>query len=120
MTELCFGQSSQADSLKAVLESLDEDTSKVNTLIAICQEEYSQAPADALLYGNEALDLSEKLDYQKGMALANKFIGLCYYFQDFGDSLISFFFHPSLSQVFCNLVQCLHLFPLIFDGLSRI
>jgi len=81
MTELCFGQSSLADSLKAVLESLDEDTSKVNTLIAICQEEYSQAPADALLYGNEALDLSEKLDYQKGMALANKSIGLCYYLQ---------------------------------------
>jgi len=81
IAELSFGQSSQADSLKAVLESLDEDTSKVSTLIAICQEEYNQAPADALLYGNEALDLSERLDYQKGMALANKFIGLCYYFQ---------------------------------------
>ena len=81
MTDLCFGQSSQADSLKAVLESLDEDTSKVSTLIAICQEEYNQAPADALLYGNEALDLSEKLDYQKGMALANKSIGICYYLQ---------------------------------------
>ena len=80
-SQLCVGQTSNLDSLKTLLETAVEDTNKVNTLIAICQQEYRQTPVDAVFYGHEALDLSEKLNYQKGMALANKFIGLGYYFQ---------------------------------------
>jgi serine phosphatase RsbU (regulator of sigma subunit) len=80
-TGLSFGQDTKLDSLKAVLESLKEDTSKVNTLLDICRWEYTLAPEDALFYGNEALDLSKKLQYQRGMALANKNIGLCYYLE---------------------------------------
>jgi serine phosphatase RsbU (regulator of sigma subunit)/Tfp pilus assembly protein PilF len=76
-----MGQTSQTDSLKALLETFGEDTSRVNTLIAICKQEYGSAPADAISYGLEALEISERLDYYKGMALANKFIGLGYYFQ---------------------------------------
>jgi serine phosphatase RsbU (regulator of sigma subunit) len=78
--ELSIGQISRTDSLKALLETFGEDTSRVNTLIAICEQEYMQAPDDAVSYGEEALELAEKLDYYKGMALANKFIGLAYYF----------------------------------------
>lgn len=80
-SQLCLGQSVFLDSLKSVLETAVEDTNRVNVLLAICQEEYSQSPVDVVLYGHEALDLSEKLDYHKGKALANKFIGLGYYFQ---------------------------------------
>ena len=80
-SQLCVGQISKLDSLKALIETAVEDTNKVNTLIAICQLEYRQTPVDAVFYGLEALDLSEKLNYQKGKALANKFIGLGYYFQ---------------------------------------
>ena len=80
-SQLCEGQNSNLDSLKALIENAVEDTNRVNTLIAICQQEYRQTPVDAVFYGHEALDLSEKLNYQKGMALANKFIGLGYYFQ---------------------------------------
>jgi adenylate cyclase len=76
-----YCQDVQIDSLKAILVNLEEDTSKVNTLITICKQECRQTPVNAILYGQEALDLSEKLNYGKGMALANKYIGMGYYFQ---------------------------------------
>jgi len=81
ISPLCKGQSTTVDSLKKVLETSIADTNKVNTLIQICQLEYRQAPVDAVLYGKEALKLSEKLNFRKGMALAYKFIGLGYYVQ---------------------------------------
>jgi adenylate cyclase len=78
---LCQGQSTRQDSLKKVLETAEGDTNRVYTLIEICQLEYRQDPVDVVIYGNEALDLSEKLDFVKGKALAYKYIGLGYYFQ---------------------------------------
>lgn len=81
VSQVCEGQLSSLDSLKTILETAPADTNRVNTLIAICQEEYGQNPIEAILYGHEALDLSEKLNFQKGMALANKYIGLGYYFK---------------------------------------
>jgi len=81
ISPFCEGQVSSLDSLKFLLESTPEDTNKVQILIAICQQEYRQTPVDAIFYGHEALDLSEKLGYHKGLALANKYIGMGYYFQ---------------------------------------
>jgi serine phosphatase RsbU (regulator of sigma subunit)/tetratricopeptide (TPR) repeat protein len=79
--QICGAQTSKSDSLKQVLETCNEDTLKVNTLISICQDLYRSSPDSAIFYGNEALDLSEKLNYQKGKAYACKYIGLGYYFQ---------------------------------------
>lgn len=79
--QLCYGQGTMLDSLKAELETAVEDTNQVNILLAICQEEYRQDPVEVIIHGLEALDLSKKLDYQKGIALSNKFIGLGYYFK---------------------------------------
>jgi serine phosphatase RsbU (regulator of sigma subunit) len=73
-------QNNIVDSLKLVLKECKEDTTKVNILISICRNEYKTFPDSALVHGNEALTLSEKLNYQKGMAYANKFIGLGYYY----------------------------------------
>ena len=81
ISHICEGQDPVLDSLKAELETALEDTNKVHTLLAICQLEYRQTPVDAVFYGQEALRLSENLNFHKGMALANKFIGLGYYFQ---------------------------------------
>ena len=78
---LCSGQNPTIDSLKLVLANAMEDTSKVNILIAICQNEYRSSPDHAILYGNEARILSEKLDYQRGLANAYKYIGMGYYFK---------------------------------------
>jgi class 3 adenylate cyclase len=79
--QICEGQDTVLDSLKAELETAVEDTNKVHTLLAICQLEYRQTPLDAIHYGQKALALSEILDFHKGIALANKFIGMGYYFQ---------------------------------------
>ncbi len=73
-------QNNLVDSLKLVLKDSKEDTVRVNNLILICQNEYRSAPDSAILYGNEALKLSEKLLYGKGSANSWKFIGMGYYF----------------------------------------
>ena len=72
-------QSTIVDSLKLVLQTCNEDTTKVNTLILICQNEYRSSQDSAIFHGNEALKLSEKLDYQKGIAYSYKYIGMGYY-----------------------------------------
>ena len=85
-----FAQTSQIDSLKSTLRKLEDDTSKVNTLIAICQQEYRQNQEDAILYGHKALVLSKKLNYGKGKALAGKFIGLAHYYKGYYFVAINF------------------------------
>ena len=79
----CFvgGQAATVDSLKFLLETASEDTSKVNIFLAICRSEYRSSPVDAIFYGNEARALSEELYYNEGLAQAYKYIGMGYYFQ---------------------------------------
>ena len=94
---LCSGQNPAIDSLKLVLANAREDTSKVNILIAICQNEYRSSPKNAIIYGNEARILSEKLDYQLGLANSCKYIGMGYYFLgNYGEAVN--FWQQSLSS----------------------
>lgn len=69
------------DSLKKVLFGLEEDTSRVNTLNDIAYILYRISPDEAVEYGLEARDLSEKLNFMEGLAQAYKMIGLGYYMQ---------------------------------------
>lgn len=78
--QLCDAQNTVIDSLKQVLYMSNEDTLKVNTLISICQNEYRSLPDSAIFHGNQALNLSEKLNYSKGIANAYKYIGMGTYF----------------------------------------
>ena len=88
-------QDSRVDSLKMLLLSLDEDTTKVNTLNAIADELYRADPDEAMRYGLEARTLAEQLNYPKGEALANKNIGLGFYMQaEFTEALR--YWEPSL------------------------
>jgi len=80
-SQLCIGQAGNVDSLKLLLQTAPADTNKVNILIDICISEYRSSPSDAIVYGNEARVLSEKLGYNKGLALAYKYIGMGHYFQ---------------------------------------
>jgi len=73
-------QNTIVDSFKLVLQYSKDDTTKVNTLISICKNEYRSAPDSAILHGNEALKLSKKLVFGKGTANAYKYIGMGYYF----------------------------------------
>jgi len=66
------------DSLKLVLNSQGQDTTRVNTLNAIALELRGNG---AIQYGTEAKNLAELLNYTRGQALANKYIGIGYFDQ---------------------------------------
>jgi len=74
-------QNTRVDSLKTLLSTLGEDTTKVNTLNTIAEELYRANPDEAIRYGSEARNLAEQLNYPAGEALANKNIGLGFYTQ---------------------------------------
>ncbi len=76
-----FAQSSQIDSLKAILETAKEDTSKVNTLNALASNISSSDPNEAIRIGSEAKKLAEQLNFQQGLASALHNIGHGYFMQ---------------------------------------
>lgn len=76
-----FGQIQERDSLLFVLSQSVEDTNKVNTLNTLSDLVYRTDPVKAIVFGKEAKQLAELLDYQKGLAFALKNIGLGYYMQ---------------------------------------
>lgn len=69
------------DSLKSVLKSLPEDTTKVNTLLLLSKILAGSNPNEAINIGLEAKTLAEKLNFYSGLAYANKRIGIGYYMQ---------------------------------------
>lgn len=77
-----LGQDATADSLKAVITKLDDDTSRVNTLNDLSYHLFRSEPEQTIQYGTEAFRLAETLDYLKGQAFALKNIGLGYYMLD--------------------------------------
>jgi len=81
-TLIALSQGSQTDSLKAVLGKLPDDTNRVRTLVQLGSMYYRTDPAEAVRLGNQALELSEKLGYVRGSALAYKAIGMGYYFEN--------------------------------------
>lgn len=69
------------DSLKQKLETLEQDTARVNTLNDIAYLLFRLSPDEAIEYSLEAKLLSEKLNYKEGLAQSNKSMGLGYYMQ---------------------------------------
>ena len=72
-------QTAEIDSLKKAVETLDEDTSKVNTLIALSSQYLNIDLQEAIRYGTEAITLSEKIFFRKGEAFGYKAVGLGQY-----------------------------------------
>jgi signal transduction histidine kinase/ActR/RegA family two-component response regulator len=64
----------------------DSDTSRINTLIELANECRFYYPDDLMRYNKEALDLSQKTEYQYGEALALKGIADYYYHNSRYDS----------------------------------
>ncbi|MEL7006634.1 MAG: tetratricopeptide repeat protein, partial [Bacteroidota bacterium] len=70
------------DSLESQLNSSkSEDVLRVDLLNEAGYEYWIINPEKSVKYGEEALDLSEKLDYQNGYAKANRVIGVAYWAQ---------------------------------------
>ena len=70
---------SNIDSLKTIVETLPEDTTKTKTLLEISSLLWRTAPDDAIKYATQAEELARGINYPKGRALALKNIGLAYY-----------------------------------------
>ncbi|QSE96064.1 tetratricopeptide repeat-containing sensor histidine kinase [Fulvivirga lutea] len=71
-----FAQDSVIDSLEAVLKTLPEETSKVDTQCALALAYYNSNANKTLEYGQKAKELSQKLDYKKGILESLKMIGI--------------------------------------------
>jgi tetratricopeptide (TPR) repeat protein len=70
---------STIDSLQTVLKTIPEDTNRVNTLIELCR---AQPPSDLkriLQFANEALALSQKINFPDGEADTYFYLGYSYY-----------------------------------------
>lgn len=76
-----YSQDSKTDSLKALLQSTVNDSSKVNLLNIISYNLFTSSPVEAIDYGKQALKLAEEVNFKKGIAYAFKNIGLGYYMQ---------------------------------------
>ncbi len=74
---LVKSQISTIDSLKTALSTSKEDTNNVKTLIELCK--VLRGTEDYLEYSKKALSLAERLGYEKGIALSNKWVGLYYF-----------------------------------------
>jgi class 3 adenylate cyclase len=78
----CIGQHSAIDSLQLILQKQNEDTNKVLLLLQIAKLYVISDPKLAIPEATTANGLAEKLGYQKGIALSNKYLGNAYYYQD--------------------------------------
>lgn len=76
-----MAQNGEIDSLKTLLLTAQDDTVKVNILLELGKKIFSSNPTLAIKIGNQSLNLSEKLDFQKGVGYSLKNIGLAYYTQ---------------------------------------
>ncbi len=68
-------QNPEAERIKALLPSLKEDSTKVNTIISLGTAYLDSDPSEALKYGEEARVLAEKINYTKGKGFALKLVG---------------------------------------------
>jgi len=75
------------DSMLKVLAGEKEDTNKVKTLSRISQYYYSVQPLQSFPYGNQALQLAEKLQWKKGIANLHNNLGL--FISDTGNNVLA-------------------------------
>lgn len=89
---LTYGQQTNKviDSLNILLKSA-KDTSRVNILNDIAFEYVSESPETANKYSNEALKLSEKLNFTNGQIIAYNNLGLAQYYSNNYDKALEFY-----------------------------
>ena len=78
----------EIDSLKQLIDKAKQDTNQVKLLVQVGNNYFSRIPDSALLYFQEALEISDKLDYKWGLAESNRRIGISYRHKGFNDRAI--------------------------------
>lgn len=66
------------DSLVVELPKAKEDTNKVNMLLDISFDIFAVNPDDAISYAAQGIELSEKLNFKKGIASGYRYMGMGY------------------------------------------
>lgn len=75
-----FAQNSDTkiiDSSKLELRKSKIDTAKVNLLNELSRKNFYSNPMEGMRYGEIALNLASKIQWKKGMAIANDHLGIC-------------------------------------------
>ncbi|MEO6302196.1 MAG: tetratricopeptide repeat protein [Bacteroidia bacterium] len=76
------------DSLKTVLHSANEDTGRVNALTGLAVELRKSDLDSAVSTGKQALELSTKIKWKKGIGFSNHILGIFFYMKgDYEESL---------------------------------
>ncbi|MGB5229629.1 MAG: adenylate/guanylate cyclase domain-containing protein [Eudoraea sp.] len=102
-----WGQNAQIDSLKNIVQTGQQDTSKVAALNALSSELIQNDELDqAKSYADQAITLADQLDFKKGKAYALKNKGLAEYYQS------------NYKEVLNNWTQSLKTFEVIQDTLG--
>lgn len=85
----CVAQNLQkADSLKKSLVTAVEDSNKVKTLYTLAQQYVEISPDSSIYYSKLALDLSEKIQWNKGIEMSSHNLGYAYYLKsDFSHTI---------------------------------
>lgn len=82
----------------------NDDTSKVNLLYEVAFEFYTINPDSGIKYSEKILTLSEKLEWQKGIAKAHNTFGLCYWSKsEYSVALEHFFKAKEINERIGNL-----------------
>lgn len=76
-----FGAHYNVDSLQNLLKTVPEDTNKINDLNYLGRELSTQNPDTSILLCNQALDLSKKINFQRGAAGSYLRLGWLFYIQ---------------------------------------
>ncbi|HPH81416.1 MAG TPA: adenylate/guanylate cyclase domain-containing protein [Flavobacteriales bacterium] len=74
-------QADESTDLWKVLSTKIPDTTRVNTLNSLSREYVNDSPDSAIQIAYTARELAQKVSFKRGLALANKNIGMGYYLQ---------------------------------------
>ena len=91
------------DSLLLELPKAKEDTNKVHILYEISFAFLNIDPDSGIMYGNQQLALAEKLEWEKGIALADNALGINYITRSDYARGLQYYFSAAFQQPFALL-----------------
>jgi len=97
MLLFCYAKSQMANTAP----QLRGDTNEVNLLLDQSKQTFGSDPAKAIEYSEAAKNLSEKISFRKGQALALKYIGIGNYYQ--GNNVAALDFYQKSLAIFWEL-----------------
>jgi signal transduction histidine kinase/uncharacterized protein HemY len=84
--------SESVESLKESLKTVPSDTAKITILNKISSKYFYTNPKEGLKHSEEALRLSKKINWKKGIAVSNDYSGVCQWvLSDYSKAISNFF-----------------------------